>query len=690
MLNKILEKLSFFNRNSDLILAIAIVSIIALLVIPLKPVMLDALISISIVLSVTTLLVTLYTEEPLSFSSFPSLLLIMTLYRLGLNIASTRMILTEAQAGEIIKTFGEFVTGGSQLVGFVLFILLTGINFIVITKGSGRVAEVAARFTLDAMPGKQLSIDADLNAGVIDQGQAQKQREKIIAEADFYGAMDGASKFVRGDAIAGIVIIIVNIIGSFLVGSILKGMDFIEIVRIYMTLVIGDGLVTQVPALLISVGAGIIVTRSSSKENLGILFRKQLFNNPRVLNVTGTILIILGLMPGMPFFVMFPIAMALFVYAYSLWKNAQESIQEEEKSISEEQGKTTEMEKALFVDQMEIELGNNLTVFADASHGGELLRRISLIRRQIASSLGIVIPSIRMVDNKQINPDTYVIKIRGNEVATGTLRLAGYLAINPGRITSLLQGFDTIEPAFGLSAIWITSNQKEEAEKLGYIVVDPLTVLTTHLTEVILSHAHELLNRQEVSRLINSAKVYASAVIDELLPHRLTLGHILKVLQNLLRERISIRDFGSILEILADHATMTTDVDVLTEYVRQGLARSLSKQYVSDDNSLHVITLDPKVEQMMMESLQSNDFGKQLVLHPTTSAKLVTAIDQLISGAAQKKVQPVLLTAAPIRMYLKKSIERNFPRLPTLSYQEVVPDVPIVQIGMVNSDILTL
>lgn len=688
MLDKIIDKLSFLSRNNDLILAIAIVSIIALLVIPLKPFILDTLICLSIVLSVTTLLVTLYTEDPLSFSSFPSLLLFMTLYRLGLNIASTRMILTEAQAGEIIKTFGEFVTGGSQLVGFVLFTLLTGINFIVITKGSGRVAEVAARFTLDAMPGKQLSIDADLNAGVIDQEQAQKQRVKIIAEADFYGAMDGASKFVRGDAIAGIVIIIVNMIGGFLVGGLVKGMGFQEIVQVYMTLTIGDGLVTQVPALLISVGAGIIVTRSSSKENLGILFRQQLFNNPRVLNVTGWILIILGLVPGMPFSVMFPIAMTLFLYAYALRKQARESMQEEEMTI-EEQSKTSEMEKALFVDQMEIELGNNLTIFADASHGGELLRRISMIRRQVASSLGIVIPSIRIVDNKLLNPDSYVIKIKGNEVASGTLRLASYLAINPGNIHSSLQGIETIEPVFGLSALWISANQKEQAEKLGYTVVDPLTVLTTHLTEVIQTHAHELLNRQEVSRLVNSARIYASAVIDELLPHRLTLGHILKVLQNLLRERISIRDIGSILEILADHAAMTTDVDVLTEYVRQGLARSLSKQYVSDDKSLHVITLDPKVEQMIMESLQSNEFGKQLVLHPTTSYKLVDAIEHLMSGAAEKRVQPVLLTAAPIRMYVKKLVERNFPRLPTLSYQEVVPDIPIIQVGTVNSDILT-
>ncbi len=686
-----LEKLGFIRRNSDLILAIAVVSIMALLIIPLNPVMLDALISLSIVLSVTTLLVTLYTEDPLSFSSFPSLLLFITLYRLGLNIASTRMILTQAQAGEIIKTFGEFVTGGSQLVGFVLFILLTGINFVVITKGSGRVAEVAARFTLDSMPGKQLAIDADLNAGIIDQTQAQKRREKVVAESDFYGAMDGASKFVRGDAIAGIVIIVVNLIGGFLVGGITKGMDLHQIAQVYVTLTVGDGLVTQVPALLISVGAGIIVTRSSSKQNLGILFHQQLFNNPRVLAVTGSILIILGLMPGMPLFVMFPIASVLFIYAYTLWKQAQTASEQDEDIITSQESleiKNQDVDKALIVDPMEIELGNNLMVFADPTYGSKLVSRIHHIRHQLASELGIVIPIIRIVSNKQMNPDSYIIKIKNNEIAKGTLRLASYLAINPDHSTYHLTGIETIEPAFELPATWITANQKENAEKHGYVVVDPLTVLTTHLTEVIQSHAHELLNRQEVSRLVNNAKQYASATIDELLPHRLTLGHILKVLQNLLRERISIRDMGSILEILADHAHATTDVDVLTEYVRQGLARSLSKQFSSDDKAIHAITLDPKVEQMMIESLQSNVFGKQIILNPMTTNKLIEALDRLMSGAAQQRVQPILLTSASIRSYLKKLIERNIPRLPTLSYQEVVPDVPIVPIGVVSNEIL--
>lgn len=691
MLRILAERLRAIHRNSDLILALIVVCIIALLVIPLKPIVLDAFISLSIVLAITTLLITLYTEDPLAFNSFPSLLLFITLFRLGLNIATTRMILTEAQAGQIIKTFGEFVTGGNQLVGFVLFTLLTGINFVVITKGSGRVAEVAARFTLDAMPGKQMSIDSDLSAGIINQHQAQIKREKIIAEADFYGAMDGASKFVRGDAIAGIVIIFVNIIGGFLVGMLQNGMDFHSVMQVYMTLTIGDGLVTQIPALLISVGAGIIVTRSSSVENLGILFRQQLFNNPRVLTITASILLMLGFMPGMPLMVMAPICMALYSYAYTLSKYPEKEPPKQKTSEGGETGATKEVseaERILNVDPMELELGNNLTPFADASQENNLLRRISLMRRQIASELGIVVPYIRISDNKDLDPNSYIIKIKGNEIATGTLRINSYLAMHPeSREHHPLPGISITEPIYGLPALWIAPHEKEIAEREGYIVMDSLTVLTAHLTEVIRSHAHELLNRQEVARLVENAKVHGGPIMEEILPN-LSVGHILKILKNLLKERVSIRDIPSILEILADNSPMTTDVEVLTENVRQGLARGLSKPYLGENRTLYAITLDPKLEEMMLESLKSYPYGKQIVMHPVTIQKLVKDLNRMINEASYRKVHPVLLTTAAIRPYVKKLIEREIPRLPTLSYQEIVTDIPIKPLGMVGPDIL--
>lgn len=695
MVGSLAGKLSIITRYTDALLAIAVVAIVLLMVIPLPGPLLDVLLSLSIVLAVTTLLITLYADDPLSFSSFPSLLLFLTLFRLGLNIASTRMILSAAEAGDIIKTFGEFVTGGNQLVGLVIFILLTVINFVVITKGSGRVAEVAARFTLDAMPGKQMSIDADLNAGIIDEEEAKIRRSKINAEADFYGSMDGASKFVRGDAIAGIIITVVNVIGGLAIGVALKGMDWLQAVDTYTVLSIGDGLVTQIPALLISVGAGIIVTRASSTENLGATFNKQLFNNPRVLAITAIIVGLLGLVPGMPLVVLLPVSLTLGSWAYSIWKSSMEELDAFDASLapadteSEAPAQQSEdVEKALFVDPMEIELGYGLIPLVDQAQGGDLLSRITIIRRQIASELGIVVPPIRIRDNMAVEAEQYVIKIKGIEVAQGALYLDSYMAMNPGNVDRTLSGIDTIEPAFGLPATWISTAQKETAEMAGYTVVDTLSVLATHLTEVIHVHAHELLNRQEASRLVDNAKAYASAVIEELIPNQMSLGQVLRVLQNLLKERIPVRDIVSVLEILADHSTQTSDPIVLTEYVRQGLARSLTKQHQSEDGKVYAITLEPRVEQMVQESVQKSDFGTRVVMRPATVQKVVEQVQELVESGVAEGVQPVALVSAGIRPFFKQLIERNLPRLSVLSFNEVVSSVEIESLGVVSQEVL--
>ena len=692
MLDSVSESLGVIRKHSDVILAVAVISMVLLLIIPVPPVLLDVFLCISILMAVMTLLLTLYVEEVLEFSSFPSLLLFLTLYRLGVSVASTRMILTEAQAGNIIQTFGEFVTGGNQAVGLIIFILLTVINFIVITKGSGRIAEVAARFTLDAMPGKQMSIDADLNAGIIDEHEAKLRREKISAEADFYGAMDGASKFVRGDAIAGIIIIIVNIIGGFVIGVAMKGMPWQQALNTYMVLTVGDGLVTQIPALLISVGAGIIVTRASAKENMGDTLQRQVFNNPRVLFITASIVVLMSFVPGMPMLVMIPIALTLGIYAFVLWKTSGKELQKLDAAMTTANpsaaAPSEQVEKVLFVDPMEIELGYGLIPLVDQSQGGDLLSRITVIRRQIASELGIVVPPIRIRDNMLLAAEAYAIKIKGLEVATGTLYLDSYLAMNPGHVDKPLAGVKTIEPAFGLPAVWISAAQKQQAELFGYTVVDTLSVLATHLTEVIHAHAFELLNRQEVARLIENAKAYASAVIEELIPNQLNLGQVVKVLQNLLKERLPIRDIVTILEILADQSVHTTDTDILTEYVRQGLARTISRQYAGDGKVVHVVTLDSKVDQMITESIQKNDYGSRVVLRPATIRKIADELNRLVDEGTKKGVQSVVLTSAPVRRHFRQLIERSFPRLPVLSVNELVSEVELRAVGVISSEVL--
>jgi flagellar biosynthesis protein FlhA len=690
MLSSFINKIGLNQKRSDLFLVLAVIFILFLLVIPLNGYFIDALISVNIFLSITTLLITLYTYDTLAFSSFPAFLLFLTLFRLGLNIATTRMILTQAHAGEIIKTFGDVVTGGNQLVGFILFILLTGVNFLVITKGSGRVAEVAARFTLDSLPGKQLSIDADVSAGLIDEQEAKRQRSRIMQEADFYGAMDGASKFVRGDAMASLIIIFVNMIGGFIVGMGMHHLNWKEVVDVYVTLTVGDGLVTQIPALLVSVAAGIIVTRSSAKENLAEALRKQMFNNPRLLTVTALILLMLGCIPGMPLLVMAPIAIIIIAYAYHLTKK-QDHLNNSESIIDEKEPQVKtfdEIKRIFFVDPMEIEIGKNLIPIVDETNKDHLIGRITDVRLQIASELGIIVPAVRIHDSTKVDPNHYIIKIKGNEVANGTLLINKLLAINPSSISPPELALETVDPTYNLQAFWIDPDQKDSFIRAGFIVADALSVLTTHLLEVIRSYSYDLIDRQEVSKLIDQARHRSSAALEEIIPTKLNLGQILKVLQNLLKEKISIRDFPSIIELVANHTTETTDPDLLSEFVRQGLARSITKQYTGADKTLYFLSLDQRVEQILIDSIEKSDSGKRIVVPPETLYKILSEIDEFMQNSSIKGIKPVFLTSPALRPYFKKLIERYQPKLAVLSYYEITPETTAKNLGVISSNVL--
>jgi flagellar biosynthesis protein FlhA len=639
MFRSVTDKVNLLQKHSDIIMSVGVVGIVLLLIIPLQPVLLDAFLSVSIVLAITTLLITIYTREALEFNAFPSLLLFVTLFRLGLNIASTRMILSEGKAGDIIKTFGEFVTGGSLIVGIVIFTLLTVINFVVITKGSGRIAEVAARFTLDSMPGKQMAIDADINAGIIDDKEAVVRREKVHAEADFYGAMDGASKFVRGDAIAGVIITLVNLVGGLAIGLAVKGMSWQSALSTYTTLTIGDGLISQIPALLISVGAGVIVTRASASESLGKTIANQMFNNPKILFVTAGMVTLLGLLPGMPFIVMFPIAFAVALYGYFLNRNAKGDLEsfEAKESVPEEP-----VERVLYVDAMEVELGYGLLYMLDETKKDNLVQKINDIRHDTAVELGFVIPAIRIKDNISLEAENYLIKIKGIEVFRGV------------------------------------AHDKPIA----------LNSITRNLKEIIQGHAHELISRQDVSKLIDNVKEYAPALVEELIPKQMSLGQVLKVLRNLLGEGIPIRDIVSILENLADNSARIKDIDVLTEHVRQNLSRVISKKYTDNVGKMYAITLDPKVEQMINESIQKSEYGSRVVLRPATKQKILQEIDRCIHKASASGVKPVVLTSPMVRIHFKRLIERSFIGLPVSSYHEIVADTKIETIGMVPPEVL--
>ncbi|MGG3842357.1 flagellar biosynthesis protein FlhA [Anoxybacillus kestanbolensis] len=672
----------------DLSVLIMVVLIIAMLIIPLPSWLLSVLIIINISLALLVLLTSMNMSEPLQFSIFPSLLLLLTLFRLGLNVSTTRAILSKGEAGGVVETFGTFVIGGNVVVGFVVFLILIIIQFIVITKGAERVSEVAARFTLDAMPGKQMSIDADLNAGIISEQQAKERREKIAQEADFYGAMDGASKFVKGDAIAGIIIVLINMLFGMVIGVVQQGMDIGEAAKRYTLLTVGDGIVSQIPALLISTATGIVVTRAASDDNLGADITRQLLAYPKMLYVTAGTIFLLGLLTPINDLLTIPIAALLAFGAHQLTKQEnvpQTATEETEEEIEMDQMKSPESVVSLLsVDPIEFEFGYGLIPLADANQGGDLLDRIVMIRRQLALELGIVIPVVRIRDNIQLQPNEYRLKIKGNEVARGELLLDHYLAMSPGIEDDSIEGIDTVEPAFGLPAKWISEEMKERAEMFGYTVVDPPSVVSTHITELLKAHAHELLGRQETKQLIDHVKESYPILVEEVTPNPLSVGDIQKVLANLLREKVSIRNLPVIFETLADFGRMTTDPDLLTEYVRQALARQITSQYVVEGQPLRVITLSGKVEKMIAEGVQQTEHGNYLALDPVVSQAIIEAIAMQIEQFPFQDQSPILLCSPAVRMYVRQLTERYFRHVPVLSYNELEANVEVQSVGVVN------
>lgn len=674
-----------FGRVSDITVMLAVIMIVVMMVLPLPPAILDILLAINISLALLILLITMNISHPLEISVFPALLLVTTLFRLALNVSSTRLILLTGNPGKIIVAFGDFVVGGNYVVGFVIFLILVVVNFMVITKGAERVSEVAARFTLDALPGKQMSIDADLNSGLISEVEARQRRSDIAREADFYGSMDGATKFVKGDAIAGIIITIINLLGGFAVGMFQRGLDFSGALNRYTLLSVGDGLVSQIPALLISAATGIIVTRGASENNLGYDITQQLFSQYRVLTGASVVVASFALIGGLPKIPFVIIGALLGFLAYWLWKSEKGGEIAEDEALEqmqiEEARKPESLMGLLQVDQVELEIGYSLIPLVDEAQGGDMLDRISMIRRQCAIELGLLVPVIRIRDNLQLNPDEYVVKIKGIQVGRGELMINHYLAMDAGGVTDTVPGIATTEPAFGLSALWVDAQTREKAEYAGYTVVDPPAVLATHLTEIIREHAHELLGRQEVKSLLDGAREDYSAVVDELVPDLLSIGEVQKVLQNLLREGVPIRNMVTILETLADTATITRDPDYLTEYVREALKRQVSQMYL-EKNVLTVLTLAPQWEEAIESGMEYTERGLSIALDPRLLQDLFRAIGQALEEHVLP--YPIVLTSPQVRMALKRLTERAMPRLIVLSYNEISADIQVNAVGTVK------
>lgn len=673
----------------DSVIAVVVISIIMIIILPLPSGILDVLLILNIAASLLILLKTLYINEPLDFSTFPPLLLLVTLFRLALNISTTKLILgNQGDAGKVITTFGSFVIGDNIVVGIIIFLIIIAIQFVVITKGSERVAEVAARFTLDAMPGKQMAIDADLNAGLIDEQTARKRREKIQNEADFYGSMDGSSKFVKGDAIIGILITIINIVGGLIIGAMSGQGGFGEMANRIALATVGDGLVSQIPALLVSVATGIIVTRANSEDNLGIDLSKQLTAQPYIFYILSALLACFSVIPGMPAIPIIVLALIFAVMGYML-STAMRDVPEDitPDTIAEEEAK--EMRKPekvtslLNVDLIGVELGYGIVPLVDSSQGGDLLERVVMIRRQCALDLGVIVPVIRLRDNIQLGVNQYVIKIKGVEVAEGEVLMDHFLALSTGETTGKLDGIETIEPTFGLPAVWIPETMREKAELMGYTTIDPPSVIATHMTEVIKQHSHELLNRQQVQVLMDNLKTTQPALVDEVLPKVFSLGEIQKVLYNLLKENISIRDMATIIETMADHGTTVRDLDLITEYVRQGLARSISQRFIPDDKA-RVITLDPRVEQTIVDRIRQGEQGSYVALDSEQIHAIFTSLKECADKMASMGVTPIVLTSPLVRKHFKKITEQLIPNLVVLSYNEINKDIQIISDGVVT------
>ena len=675
-------------RREDMVLGAFILVPILCLIIPVPLFLLDLLFVLNIALSMIILFNALFSKEPLDMSAFPTLLLLTTLFRLSLNVSSTRNILLKADAGNVVDTFGNFVGGGNLVVGAIVFFVLVIMQLLVINKGSERVSEVTARFTLDAMPGKQMAIDADLNTGAITDEEAKERREKIQQESAFFGSMDGATKYVKGDATAGLVITVLNFVGGIAIGVLMNGMDINAAVQRYSILTIGDGLVSQIPSLMISLSTGILVTKGSKEADVGNILRRQLFSTPKVLNIVGIALIGLGLFTPLNMLVFCAYGIMFLLTARMIANQLEmtetdEAVSEEEES-AEEIRRPENVSSLLQVDAIELEFGYGIIPLADVNQGGDLLDRVVMIRRQIALELGCVVPMIRLRDNIQLNPNQYLIKIKGVPVSEGEILFDHYMAMNPGYVEEEISGIPTFEPSYHLPAIWITESQRERAESLGYTVVDPPSIIATHLMEIIRSHLDELLTRQDVHNLIENVKEANETLVSELVPKLLNVGEIQKVLQNLLAEGISIRDLVTIFETLADYAPTTHDTDVLTEYVRQSLKRAISNQYFNNNETTSVVTLDPNVEQVIMDSVKQTEQGAYLALDPDYTNRLMTSLREETDKLEELGRTPIIITSPIVRMYLKKLTQEQFRNLHVLSYNEIDSDVELQSVGMVT------
>ena len=675
--------------KSDVVVALGLVVILLVMIIPLPSLLIDVLLSMSITLALLIMIVSLYTKRALDFAVFPSVLLGATLFRLSLNVASTRLILLRGDegpgaAGAVIQSFGQFVVGGNYVVGLVVFTILVIINFMVITKGAGRVAEVAARFTLDAMPGKQMAIDAELNAGLIDDNEARERRDEISREANFHGAMDGASKFVKGDAIAGIIITLVNIGAGFVIGVLQKGMPMAEAAANYTILTVGDGLVGQIPALIISTAAGLLITRTTKSTDFGTELKNQFTFAPRAIWVVAGVLFLFAIIPGLPFLPFIMLSGLLGFAAYKLDRQEKTAALAETPEETEIPAETEEdYEGMLAVDLLELEVGYGLIPFVDAAQDGELLGRIRSIRKQFALEKGFIVPPIHIKDNLQLKPNQYAIYLKGVSVAGGEMLPGYFMAMNPGTATETIKGVTTKEPAFGLPAIWIPEAKKEQAQIAGYTVVDCTTVMATHISEMIKRHAHELLGRQEAQNLLdNLAKGYPK-LVEELVPNLLSLGTVMNVLQNLLHEDVSIRDLRSILETMADLAPQTQDVDTLTEHVRHSLARQISTKYAQEDNTLGLLTFDRVVEETIQKALQKGENGTYLAIDPNMGQAIIDGLNTSIN-TLDSNSPPVLLCTPTIRPHVKRLTERYFPNLGVISHNEIAPNLKVKSIGTVR------
>ena len=676
--------------RTDILAAVGLVSILMMMIIPLPAIILDLFLTMSITIALLILILSLYTVKATDFSIFPSLLLVTTMFRLSLNVASTRLILIHGDegpgaAGTVIQSFGQFVVGGNYVVGVVIFVILVIINFMVITKGAGRVAEVAARFTLDAMPGKQMAIDADLNAGLINEDEARSRREAISKEANFHGAMDGASKFVKGDAIAGIIITLINIGAGFIIGVVQKDMPMADAAANYTILTVGDGLVGQIPALIISTAAGLLVTRTTGEKDFGSDLKKQFSTSPTALWVVSGILVTFAIIPGMPTIPFLLLAVSMGALAFHLDKTKKEEKEEVvEKPPQAPTRREENYEEMLHVDLLQLEVGYGLIPFVDSAQDGELLNRIQSIRKQFAINNGFIVPPVHIRDNLQLNPNQYTFSLKGVKVAEAEMLPGHYMAMDPGMVTETIKGIATTEPAFGLPAIWISSEKKDRAQIAGYTVVDCTTVMATHISEIIKQHSHELIGRQEVQGLLDNLSKAYPKLVEELVPTVLSLGTIMRVLQNLLKEGVSIRDLRSILETMADWATATQDTDVLTEYVRHALARTISSE-LAVNGIIPVITLSRPAEDAIRNSVQHKETGSYLAIDPIIAQRILDSIGKGI-GLFEGGSRPVLLSAPQIRPYVRSLTERYYPALAVLSHNEVTPNLKVRSLGTVTLD----